>query len=175
MWLPGRLMELEAMEAVCPGFRAALREQWLARVVRREEGRYLLDWASDGSAWLGRTREKAEGEGAGGTEQALWLLCGKNGIWFLEALSLEDRATYCFAGGDDLPALVSCLLCAPQFSREALYNPLDELTGDNAGLAIPARFLGFLAALRTRFKDRVIHQSFAGWQKEMDRLSKLGA
>lgn len=175
MWLPGRLMELEAMEVVCPGFGAAFRDQWLVRVVRRDEGRHLLDWTSGGSAWLGCTREKAEGEGAGGTEQALWLLCGKNGIWFLEALSLEDRATYCFAGGDDLPALVSRLLCAPQFSREALYNPLDELTGGNAGLAIPARFLGFLAALRARFKGRVIHQSFVGWQKEVDRLSKPGA
>ena len=46
-----------------------------------------------------------------------------------------------------MPALVSRLLCAPQFSKEALYNPLADLTGDNAELAIPAQFLGFLVEL----------------------------
>ncbi len=100
----------------------------------------------------------------------LWMLAGKKGTWFLEALSIEDHATYCFTGGDDMPALVSRLLCAPQFSKEALYKPLNELTGDNADLAIPARSLGFLAELRRRFKQRVIHQSIEGWKKEIDKL-----
>jgi hypothetical protein len=91
-------------------------------------------------------------------------------VWFLEALSIEDRATYCFSGGDDMPALVSRLLCAPQFSREALYSPLQELTGDSADLAIPAQYLGFLVELRSRFRDRVIHQSVEGWRKDVEKL-----
>jgi hypothetical protein len=174
MWLPGRLMEIAAMEAVCGGFEPSFRGEWLERLVRCDEGRYLLDWASSGSsgsAWLGCTRGKAEGTGGADAEQPLWLLCGKNGVWFLEALSIEDRATYCFAGGDEMPALVSRLLCAPQFSKEALYNPLGELTGDNAELAVPAQFLGFLVALRARFRDRVIHQSPEGWRRDVESLS----
>jgi hypothetical protein len=95
------------------------------------------------------------------------MLCGTGSIWFLEALSVKDRATYCFRGGDEVPALVSQLLCAPQFSKEALYTPLERLTGDNALLAIPAQSLGFLVELRTRFAGRVIHKSPEGWQKEI--------
>lgn len=174
MWLPGRLMESAAMEAVCRGFEASLRGEWLERLVRRDEGRYLLDWAASGSSWLGCTREKATEADAGDAEQPLWLLCGKKGIWFLEALSIEDRATYCFAGGDEMPALVSRLLCAPQFSKEALYLPLEELTGDDAELAIPAQFLGFLVALRAGYRDRIIHQSPEGWRKDVERLSRPG-
>jgi hypothetical protein len=173
MWLPGRLMEIAGMDAICAGFGDALRGAWLERLVRRDEGRFLLDWATNGSAWLGCTREQAEG-GAGEGEQPLWLICGKNGVWFLEALSIEDRATYCFAGGDELPALVSRLLCAPQFSKEALYNPLDELNGDNAELAIPAQCLRFLVELRTRFHGRVIHRSPEGWRADLEAMAKAG-
>jgi hypothetical protein len=100
----------------------------------------------------------------------LWMLVGKNGVWFLEPLTIEDHATYCFAGGDEMPALVSRLLCAPQFSKEALYSPLNELVGDKADLAIPARSLGFLVELRSRFKQRVIHQSVDSWKKSVDKL-----
>ena len=158
------------MEAVCPGFGQAFREGWLARLERHEEGLFLLEGLAGGAAWLGCTREQADGEGAAQGEHPLWLLGGKNGHWFLEALSTGDRATYCFAGGDEVPALVSRLLCAPQFSKEALYNPLDELTGDNAELAIPAQFLGFLVELRRRFKTRVIHQSVDGWKRDVEEL-----
>ena len=98
------------------------------------------------------------------------MLSGKGGVWFLEALSSGDRATYCFAGGEEMPALVSRLLCAPQFSREALYGPVDTLIGDRAELAIAAQFLGFLARLRGCFRGRVIHRSVEGWQAEMDAL-----
>ncbi|MBN1631724.1 MAG: hypothetical protein JW990_18365 [Thermoleophilia bacterium] len=181
MWLPGRLMEIEAMEAVCPGFTEALRGTWLAALPRREEGEHLLEWAAGGSAWLGCTRGLGgDGSPAGGGEAApgagadnpLWLLCGKHGVWFLEALSIEDRATYCFVGGEEVPALVSRLLCAPQFSREALYSPLSELTGERAGLAVPAQYLGFLVELRNRLKDRVIHQTTQGWKKDIAELGK---
>ena len=171
-WLPGRLLDLPTVEAACPGFTAVLRDSWLPRLVRHDEAAYLLDWAATGSAWLGCTREKVDAEGAGEGEQPLWLLCGKGGVWFLEALSIEDRATYCFRGGNDLPILVSQLLCAPQFSKEALYNPLDQLTGDNAALAIPAQHLGFLVALRSAFQSRVIHQTPESWREGVERLTK---
>jgi hypothetical protein len=178
-WMPGRLLELSRMDTICPGFEAAFRNEWLPPLLRHEEGAYLLEWASAGSTWLGCTREAAEaGGGTAGDEAAarpLWMLAGKGGMWFLEALTIEDRATYCFAGGDEMPALVSRLLCAPQFSKEALYNPLEELVGENADLAIPARCLGFLVELRKRFKQRVIHQTVEGWKRDVDKLGKGGA
>jgi hypothetical protein len=199
-WLPGRLMSLESMSALCPGFEVTFRSGWLARLSRRGEGEHLLDWASPGSSWLGCSRETAAGgEGPAATDKEpvdtgaaadapappeaaappaaaeaggrlLWVLSGKGGVWFLEALSSGDRATYCFAGGEEMPALVSRLLCAPQFSREALYGPLDTLTGECAELAIAAQFLGFLVRLRGCFRGRVIHRSIEGWQAEMDAL-----
>ncbi len=208
-WMPGRLLDVSRMDALCPGFEQALCSEWLPSLPRHEEGTYLLEWATAGSTWLGCMREAdaagtggedgaAEGDAAGedGTgvgetaesepapdktvklrpaegdaaTRPLWMLAGKKGTWFLEALSVEDRATYCFAGGDDMPALVSCLLCAPQFSKEALYNPLSELIGDKADLAIPARSLGFLVELRKRFRQRVIHRSAEGWKGDIDKL-----
>jgi hypothetical protein len=212
-WLPGRLMQVEAMESACPGFTRVFQGEWLPRLVRCEEGRYLLGRGSSsadaGSIWLGFTRGGAnlgdagveDGAAAGAIdpatgpvtppaepatspadpvtppaklaegEQPLWMLNGKGGVWFLEALSVEDRATYCFRGGEELPALVSRLLCAPQFSKQALYSPLEEFTGDNAELAIPARSLRFLVELRRRFAGRIIHQTADGWRKNMERLA----
>jgi hypothetical protein len=127
---------------------------------------------------MGCTRETAEtGDGGvggapDGGARPLWMLAGKNGAWFLEALSLEDRATYCFEGGDEVPALVSRLLCAPQFSKEALYAPLEELAGERADLVIPASHLGFLAELRACFRGRVIHQTAEGWQKDVAKYRR---
>jgi hypothetical protein len=161
-WPPGRLRTLQGMSATCPGFEQAFRAVWLAACVRKDEGGFLLDWAGPGGSWLGCSRETTEaGEGL------LWLLAGKDGIWFLEALTGEDRATYHFRGGDEMPALVSRLLCAPQFSKEALYGRPDMLTGDRADLAIAAQFLGFLADLRARFRGRVIHSSPESWRQEI--------
>ena len=93
----------------------------------------------------------------------LWMLCGKAEHWFLEALSEGDRATYHFRSGPEIVALVSQLLCAPQFSREALYLPLDSLSGDRNDLRIAAQYLGFLVDLRARLFGRVIHQTLASW------------
>jgi hypothetical protein len=170
-WMPGRLMELARMDAACPGLEAAFPGGWLAGVLRREEGGYLLERAAPAATWLGCTREAGSTTDArGAAGRPLWMLAGKRGVWFLEALSLEDHATYCFNGDDEVPALVSRLLCAPQFSKEALYSPLEDLTGENAELAIPAGSLGFLVELRARFQDRVIHQSVEAWRKEVDRL-----
>jgi hypothetical protein len=179
-WLPGRLMQLPQMDGLCSGFEAAFRTAWLPGLLRHEEGGHLMEWASSADTWMGCTRESSQGgaggEGAGGgPEEAarpLWMLAGKKGVWFLEALTMEDRATYCFKGRDEVPALVSRLLCAPQFSKEALYSPLAELTGERADLAIPARHLGFLGMLRTRFNGRLIHQSLEGWRKEFEKLGR---
>lgn len=165
-WPPGRLRTLQEMNAACPGFEQAFRGTWLAGGVRKEEGEFLLDWAGSASSWLGCSRETTEaGEGL------LWLLAGKNEIWFLEALTGEDRATYHFAGGDEMPALLSRLLCAPQFSKEALYGRPEMLTGERADLAIAAQFLGFLVNLRARFKGRVIHASREGWRKDTEAIA----
>ena len=158
-WMLGRLMDLSRMEALCPGFEREFRGVWLADALRREEVSHLLERASPGHIWLGCT------------SLSLWILAGLNGSWFLEPISIEDHATYCFKGGDELPPLVSKLLCAPEFSKEALYSPLGELTGDNAELAIPAAHLDFLVRLRKRFAGRVIHQSVESWKKEVERLS----
>lgn len=210
MWLPGRLLTLDSMDAICPGFEETFRSCWLARLPRRREGEHLLEWAAPGSSWFGCSRESAAGDdgsaetgeervdggtpmGAGAPPAAaapdalappaaaeegarlLWMLSGKGGAWFLEALSSGDRATYCFAGDEEIPALVSRLLCAPQFSREALYGPLETLTGGRADLAIPAQFLGFLVRLRGCFRGRVIHRSIEGWHTEMDALGQQSA
>ena len=172
VWPPGRLLELDAMEAVCPGFHKAFRDGLLPGLLRHEEAGFLLDWASGGSSWLGCTRRSAASSGETGDQgYPLWLLCGKKGSWFLEALSSEDRATYCFSGGEDIPVLVSKLLSAPQFSREALYSPLEEFDGDKAELAIPARSLAFLVELRSRFWGRVIHRTSEGWRGDVERLA----
>jgi hypothetical protein len=104
-------------------------------------------------------------------QHVLWLLAGESDRWVLEALSSGDRATYRFQGGAEIPPLVSSLLCAPQFSREALYLPLESLTGDRAELAMAARDLPFLRALRERFRGRVIHGDLARWK---DGLNATG-
>jgi hypothetical protein len=182
------------MDVLCPGFEQAFRSQWLPSLLRHEEGAYLLEWASAGSTWLGCTRETAEsatggeatedsggeagvavagevdGKADGAAARPLWMLAGKNGIWFLEALTLQDRATYCFSGGDEVPGLVSRLLCVPQFSKEALYSPLDALVGDSTNAGIAARSLGFLVELRKRFRQRVIHRGADGWKKDIEKL-----
>jgi len=164
-WPPGRLRTVEDLNGLCPGFEQALRGTWLPGCIRRLEAEYLLEWAGPAGSWVGCSRETNEtGDGL------LWLLAGRNDIWFLEALTGEDRATYHFAGANEMPPLVSRLLCAPQFSKEALYAPLEMLTGDRADLAIAAQFVGFLVDLRARFKDRVIHASPEGWRADMEAI-----
>ena len=102
-------------------------------------------------------------------QHVLWLLAGDGGRWVLEALSSGDRATYRFQGGAEMPSLVSALLCAPQFSREALYLPVESLAGDRAELAMAARDLPFLRALRERFRGRVIHGDLARWKAALNQ------
>ncbi len=169
-WPPGRFRSLEDLDSLCPGFEQAFRSTWLANCVRKDEGAFLLDWAGAGACWLGCSREEAESG-----EPLLWALAEKNGTWFLEALTGEDRATYHFAGGAEMPALGSRLLCAPQFSKEALYGPPEMLTGDKADLAIAAQHLAFLTALRAAFQGRVIHNSPESWQADMNVAAGLAA
>jgi hypothetical protein len=97
----------------------------------------------------------------------LWLLARLRDRWFLEALSEGDHATYRFAGGAEVPGLISQLLCCPGFSREALYLPLEALAGVKAPLATPARELEFLVALRKRFVGRIIHRGRGKWLQEV--------
>ena len=126
----------------------------------RTRAQFLLDWAGPASCWLGCSREAGESG-----EALLWVLAHKNGVWFLEALTGEDRATYHFAAGDEMPALASRLLCAPEFSKEALYGPPETLTGERADLAIAAQYLAFLVDLRAAFQGRVIHTTPESWQQ----------
>ena len=100
----------------------------------------------------------------------LWLLAGRGSTWLLEELSIGAHATYRFQGGPELPDLVGRLLCAPQFSREALYLPLEKLVAARAELAVAARDLPFLRSVRDRFKERIIHSSPATWQQAVARL-----
>jgi len=190
-WLPGRLLSLSALDALAPGTAAALAASWCASCPRGREGRLLLEGTAPEEAFFAFTPPGAGAEAAGEEEPEvppvppeggepepaaeppalpeglwpLWLLVHRGGGWYLESLGEVDRATYRFAGGDEMPALCSELLCAPQFSREALYQPLERLVGAKAAFALPARELPFLKELRGRFKGRVLHTSAASWRK----------
>ena len=98
---------------------------------------------------------------------SLWLLLDTHDSFFLECLSSGGRATYRFSPTPEMPSLISQLLSAPQFSREALYLPLESLVGDRADLAIAAQNLPFLAELRRRFSRRIIHGNLDRWRKEL--------
>ena len=188
VWLPGRMMAKADLERACPGFDATFQASWLASALRKREGRALLDWAGAEGTWLGFGRPGL-GLGGAATEEAAagaepetpeepqgpppeapdclcWLLCGKGGHWLLETLTEQGHATYKFQGNGEMPGLVSRLLCAPQFSREALYKPLDALTGERADLAIAARELEFLRELRSRFRGRALHSGLERWTRE---------
>lgn len=150
-WLPGRVLSFAALESLAPGFEAAFATSWLTAGPRAESGRKLIAGCGPAERWLGyaaASRDEAP---------MLWLLVGSGGQWSLELLSHGDYATYLFAGGDEVPGLVSGIVRLPEFSREALYLPLAEMTGDRAKYAIPARDLPLLAELRRRFAGRRIH------------------
>ena len=193
-WPPGRLLPLAELEKTAPGFAAAITASWLAMLPRAKEGGTLLAWAERTYFGTSRSAEKQPVPGAveeepavavpaspepqdGASEKApaaaddpsapLWLLAGRGPAWLLECLSLADHATYRFESGDELSALVSRLLCAPQFSRTALYQPLESLVGDQAEFAPAARDLPFLTALRERFRGRIIHSSVSSWKRSI--------
>jgi hypothetical protein len=193
-WPPGRMLPLAELERTAPGFAAAATSSWLPMLPRKTEGEVLLAWAE--SAFLGysRSADKQPAPVASEEEPAarppatseplgsasentpaapddpsapLWIMAQRGPAWLLECLSLTDHATYRFEGGDEMPALATRLLCAPQFSRTALYQPIESLVGDEAEFAVAARDLPFLAALRERFRGRIIHAGISAWTKSV--------
>jgi len=191
VWLPGRFLSLSALETLAAGSSRALAASWSASCPRGKEGEALLEGAAPEEAFFAYTRPGAGAAATGEAQEAepaapqpgeaegaaepppalpeglwpLWLLVRRGIVWYLESLGEVDRATYRFAGGDEMPALGSRLLCAPQFSREALYQPVEKLVGAQAAFALPARELPFLKELRARFKGRILHTSPAAWRK----------
>ena len=152
-WLPGRVLSIAALEALAPGFAAAFASSWLAACPRAAEGAKLMEGVDPADRFLGYAPP------AGSGEAFLWLLVRAGDAWSLELLSHGDYATYRFTGGDELQRLVEGLVRLPEFSREALYLPLEELTGERSPYAIPARDLPLLRELRARFAGRKIHAS----------------
>ena len=177
-WLPGRFVALEDLGRHAPGFVAAMASSWLAACPRRAQAEHLLGWADAGRVFLGYGSldsvppPAAEDQGGEAATEAdpdtlLCLLAGRGERWALEVLSVGDFATYVFTGGPELPLLASQLLCAPQFSREALYLPVEKLTGPRAGLAIAARELPFLVELRRRLAGRFVHGDLEAWKRQI--------
>lgn len=159
-WLPGRFLPLDRLEELAPGAADAVFASWVAAQPRRHQGEALRQWAGDGAV--------AAGYAVAAGEVHLWLLAWRGGRFLLESVSHDDWATYRFAGGDELLSLATRLLCAPQFSREALYLPLEELTGERSAYAVAARSLPFLRALRERFRGRIVHQDVRTWRVALD-------
>ena len=162
-WLPGQMVSLKQLEAIAPGVTQALTATWIAGLPRRQEAAALTDWAEPGELHVGFTRPDAS---AAGSE--LWLLAARGDRWLLENLSAVDHITYQFQGDSQTTRLAGRLLCAPQLSREALYLPLEQLTGTWADLAIAARDLGFLRHLRERFQGRLVYTTPQAWQAGLD-------
>jgi hypothetical protein len=186
-WLPGRLVSLEELSTLSADLPAAL-GTFVAGLPRRREAEALRRGLPPKEVYFALARpaaqaspeagdpppqagdddaEPATAESGSPPAVLLWMAVRRGGRWILEALSEGDRATYAFEIGDDGPKLLSMLLCAPQFSREALYLPVERLTGERAPLAAAARELPFLRALRARLKARAVHASFDAWKKSL--------
>lgn len=159
-WLPGRFLPLVELDAFAGGAADALFASWVASQPRATQGAALRQWAADGTLFAGYATD--------GDEASLWLLARRGDRLLLESISQEDWATYRFAGGDEMPSLAGRLLCAPQFSREALYLRVEELSGERADYAIAARSLPFLRHLRDRLRGRIIHTEPAAWREALD-------
>ncbi|MCU0293810.1 MAG: hypothetical protein MUF10_17805 [Thermoanaerobaculaceae bacterium] len=173
-WAPGRLLQLAIIEEET---RAAL-TAWLGRSPRAAEAAALRRWASDGRIWVGitplaGTEPVTAHQAADATappSSILWMLARRGSAHLLEAIGEEDLATYHFEGGDEVFSLVSAMLCAPHFAREAVYMPLADLVGERADLALAARHLPFLAGLRQRFVQRIIHRDAETWRAATDAI-----
>jgi len=185
-WLPGRLVSLEELSTLSPDLPGALKAL-IADLPRRREGEALQRGLAHRDVFFAlappstgtpEPEEAPPGPDGGSTESAapktgppppalLWMAVRRGGRWILEALSEGDRATYAFEAGDEGHKLLSTVLCAPQFSREALYLPMERLTGERAPLAAAARELPFLRDLRARLKVRALHTSFDAWKRTL--------
>lgn len=150
-WLPGRVLSFSDLESKAPGFEAAFLASWLPGCPRADAGRKLMADVALNDRYLGFA-------GIDDSEDSmLWLLVRGDQTWSLELLSQGDYATYLFAGGTELPGMISAIVRLPEFSREALYLPMAELSDERAKYAIPARDLPLLRELRARFTGRRIH------------------
>lgn len=173
-WAPGRLLPLTTLDEEA---RSAL-TGWQGRGARAAEAAALRRWAGDGRIWVGitplaGTEPVTALQQAGAAEpppSLMWVLARRGSAHLLEAIGEEDLATYHFEGGDEVVSLVSAMLCAPHFAREAVYMPLADLAGERADLALAARHLPFLAGLRQRFVQRIIHRDAASWQTAIDAI-----
>ncbi|MEW6756653.1 MAG: hypothetical protein AB1347_00375 [Acidobacteriota bacterium] len=182
-WLPGRLISLEELSTLSSDLPGALRAL-VAGLPRRREAEALHHGLSHRDVYFALAPPSAaapepeeaplgpDGDACTPADgqpppALLWMAVRRGGHWILEALSEGDRATYAFEAGDEGPKLLSMVLCAPQFSREALYLPMDRLTGERAPLAAAARELPFLRDLRARLKARALHTSFEAWKKSL--------
>ncbi len=150
-WLPGRLLNFAALEALAPGFEAAFSASWLAATPRAASGKSLMDGLAPGARSLGYMAPEED------DHPSLWLLARRGETASFELLSHGDYATYLFQNGDDIPRLVEGLVRLPEFSREALYLPLAQLVGERGIYAIPARDYPPLRELRTYFMGRKVH------------------
>ena len=155
-WLPGRLLSFEQLERIAPGFEASFRGAWLAATPRAASGAALMEGLAPADRRLGYAAPAA------GEDPPLWLLACRGETSSLELLSHGDYATYLFRSGSELAGLVEGLVRLPEFSREALYLPLEQLTGERGVYAIPARDLPLLKGLRDRFLGRKIHPAAGG-------------
>lgn len=182
--LPGKALSLEEIGRCAPSVPEAL-EGLLRRAPRRREAEALREGLAPSAVFLALTPREGDavrGEGAEEEDSAgaapesaeepglpavLWLLCRREGRWILEAPWERDRATYAFEGGSALLGSLQALLCAPRFSREALYLPLERLTGERAVYAAAARDLPFLKELRSRLRVRAVHASFETWKERL--------
>ena len=174
-WLPGQMVSRDELESITPGATQAVTAGWIAQLPRQSEAATLMSRAEPDELYLGYTRPRsAAGETTAAAQPdatrgpGLWLLAGRDDRWLLENLSDGELATYRFQGDSQTVGLVGHLLCAPQFSREALCLPLDQLAGEQAELVIAARDLGFLRSLRERFQGRVIHSTPQAWEAGLD-------
>lgn len=160
-WLSGEMLPMAALEAGSPGLDAALRAGWIATRPRAAEAATLLRWSDPHRLFVGYQRRPAA------IDSPLWLLAGKGDSWILENLSDEDRGTFHFQGGAEVPALISTLLKAERIVDSALYLPLEEPNGARSTLAAPATCLTFLRELRQRFVELIGHDDPDSWTERV--------
>jgi hypothetical protein len=165
VWLPGRVLSFAELERLAPGFEAAFTTSWLGHSRRAEEGQALMTGVAAEDRYLAfapADRTLDPNSSPGTQPQLLWLLVRNGEVWSLELLTQGNYATYLFKGGSEVPNLVAGIVHMPQFSREALYQPLSELVEQRSQYAIAARDLPVLRALRSLFSGRRIHKSNDG-------------
>ncbi len=157
-WLPGRLLSAAQLESVAPGFQAAFELSWLPLMPRALEARALMQGVAAQERLIGYGFLAGQAAESWAEEAPhVWLLVRRADAWSFELLSHGDYATYRFRGGDEVPGLVEGLIRLPEFSREALYLPVEELVGDRSRYEVPVRDLPLLRGLRSHFLERIIH------------------